>query len=246
MDSLVVKDIAKSYGKFEVLKKVSFKVGEGEIFGLLGPNGAGKSTLIRILLGFESANAGSFSYFTKGRPLWRWEIQSKVAIVPQQLCFYRNFSVQKNLEMMGTLYGLSGKDLHDRVEVLLKRWNLARFRNRRAGKLSGGFKRMLNIACGMINDPLIVFLDEPTVGLDPRARKGFWKKILQLRMLGKTIILTTHYMDEAEFLCNRIGIVVGGVIAKEFEVPKLKKNRRRVEDVFIKLVEEKGIKREDI
>jgi len=147
---------------------------------------------------------------------------------------------------MGALYGLSGKKLKDQVEYLLEDWNLKKFRNKKAKLLSGGFKRLLNIACGLINDPSIIFLDEPTVGLDPKIRMTFWEKITKLQMDGKTIILTTHYMDEAQHLCDRIAIIVDGHIASQFTMAELRKQNTTVEKVFLKIVEEKGIHREDI
>ncbi|MDP6670603.1 MAG: ABC transporter ATP-binding protein [archaeon] len=246
MNALEVNKITKSYGKFKVLDGVSLKLPEGEIFGFLGPNGAGKSTLIRILLDFEKQDSGSFSFSLAGKKLLNKEVKKKVSIVPQDLCFYLDFSVEKNLEIMGALYGLGGIKLHERIERLLETWSLKRFRSRRAKNLSGGYKRLLNLACGLINDPAIIFLDEPTVGLDPKIRKTFWKKIVQLRTKGKTIIITTHYMDEAEVLCDRVALIVKGKIAEELSVSDLRKNRKKLEDLFIKIVEEQGIKREDI
>ena len=246
MNALEVKGITKSYGKFKVLGGVSLNVAEGEIFGFLGPNGAGKSTLIKILLGFEKQNSGSFSFSLGGKTLLNSEVKKRVSIVPQDLCFYLDFSVEKNLEIMGALYGLGGMELHKRIECLLETWSLKGFRSRRAKNLSGGYKRLLNIACGLINDPAIIFLDEPTVGLDPKIRKTFWEKIINLKTEGKTIILTTHYMDEAEQLCDRVALIVKGKIAKELSVSDLRKSSKNLEDTFIKIVEEQGIKREDI
>jgi len=246
MPALVVEGISKSYGNFKVLKSVSFDVHQGQIFGLLGPNGAGKSTLIKVLIGFEKADSGKFSYSLKGKEILGNQVKERVSIIPQNLCFYEGFSPQKNLEIMGSLYGLWGKKLHERIELLLEEWNLKKFRKRKALKLSGGYKRLLNIACGLINDPAIIFLDEPTVGLDPKIRNSFWQKILGLKSQGKTILLTTHYMDEAEFLCDEIGVIVKGEIAIEFPVSKLIARKISVEELFLKVVEERGIKREDI
>jgi ABC-2 type transport system ATP-binding protein len=246
MQAISVKNVNKRFGGFQALNGVSFEVNEGEIFGLLGPNGAGKSTMISILMGFERPDSGEFSYFIGGRKLGGCEIDEKVSIVPQQLCFYNNFSVEKNLKFMGTLYGLGRKQLKQRVEFLLEKWSLAQFRKREARFLSGGYKRLLNIACGLINDPTVIFLDEPTVGLDPEIRQTFWEKIKELKKAGKTIILTTHYMDEAEHLCDRIAIIIKGKISFDFMVAGLLKDGVGVEDLFLKTVAEAGVKREDI
>ena len=246
MPALTVHKIHKKFGSFEVLKGASFDVDEGKIFGLLGPNGAGKSTIIKILMGFEEKDSGEFSFFLNNRKLTGKEILERVSIIPQELCFYRAFSSEKNLKTMGALYGLNGKALNERVEFLLEQWNLKRHRKKVSSMLSGGYKRLLNIACGLINDPDIIFLDEPTVGLDPKIRKAFWTKILELKKAGKTIILTTHYMDEAEFLCDEIAVIINGGIATELKVEKLKKEGISVEDIFLKIVEKEGIKREDI
>jgi ABC-2 type transport system ATP-binding protein len=246
MPALVINKITKDFGKTRVLDQVSLNVEEGEIFGLLGPNGAGKSTMIKVLLGFEKASSGDFAYYREGKKVSEPETKKTVSIVPQKLCFYRNFSVEKNLEVMGSLYGLRGKKLSTRIEALLERWNLKSFRRKKASHLSGGYQRLLNIACGLINDPSIIFLDEPTVGLDPKIRKAFWKKISGLKQQGKTVLLTTHYMDEAEYLCGRIALIVKGKIRLVLSVPEIRKRKISVEDVFLRVTQEEGVKREDI
>jgi len=177
---------------------------------LLGPNGAGKSTLIKILTGFEKASAGTFSFVDKAN--LSSGLSMHLGVVPQEEMFYHKFSVEENLSFFGMLYGLSGKKLSDRIDFLIKWLNLEHFRTKEVGYLSGGYRRLVNIACSIIHDPEIVFLDEPTVGLDPKVRKLFWARIKELKQQGKSILITTHYMDEAEALCDRIAILVDGKV----------------------------------
>ncbi|MFH1234141.1 MAG: ABC transporter ATP-binding protein [Candidatus Diapherotrites archaeon] len=207
---LVVERLGKKFGSKEVLAGVSFSMQAGRIFGLLGPNGAGKSTLIKILTGFIKQDSGNFSF--KGKQLEKSGagLRKHIGVVPQEEMFYRKFSVEENLSLFGSLYGLSGKRLEERKAFLLKWLGLVEFRKKKAEQLSGGYRRLLNIACSIIHDPEIVFLDEPTVGLDPKVRKMFWERISELRQAGKSVLLTTHYMDEAAELCDEIALIFGG------------------------------------
>ncbi|MCX6803238.1 MAG: ABC transporter ATP-binding protein [Candidatus Diapherotrites archaeon] len=218
MSIVSVEKVSKFYGKKKVLDNVSFTIQRGEIFGLLGSNGAGKSTLTSIILGIEKATSGSVSLFDStdvniSKP--------RFALVPQEDAFYRDFSVEKNLLFFGSIYGLSGEVLKNRVKFLLAWLYLEDYKNIRADFLSGGFQKLLNIAISLLHDPELIFLDEPTVGLDPKMRQLFWDKILELKNNGKTIILTTHYMEEAEQLCDDIVIMDQGIILKEGTVNEL-------------------------
>lgn len=209
---IVVEKLCKSYGKSKILKDMSFFVEEGKIFGLLGPNGTGKSTLIKIISRTLKADSGRILLFGKPVEAHGSKIYDLLAIVPQEECFYRAFSVKHNLEFFGMLHNLKGKKLKGRVGFLLEWLNLAKFKDRKAEDLSGGYRRLLNTACSLIHDPKLIILDEPTVGLDPKMRSLFWEKITQLKEAGKTVVITTHYMDEAENLCDIIAIAFAGNI----------------------------------
>lgn len=208
---LKTQDISKAFGKQKVLVDVDLEVFKGEIFGLLGPNGAGKSTLIKILNGLSSQDNGKAVFFGKFNPK-DLELRKKVAFVPQEDAFYRFFTVEENLSFFGSLYDIKGKELKERINFLLEWLNLSFFRNRKAEHLSGGYRKMLNIACSLVYNPSFIFLDEPTVGLDPDMRRLLWKKLIELKEKEKTLFITTHYMDEAQELCNRIALIVKGKI----------------------------------
>jgi len=208
---LKAQDISKAYGKQKVLVDIDLEVFGGEIFGLLGPNGAGKSTLMKILNGLAVQDEGKAVFFGKLNPK-EIELRKKVAFVPQEDSFYKFFSVKENLDFFGSLYGMGGKKLKERITFLLEWLNLSFFENRKAEKLSGGYRKMLNIACSLVYDPDFIFLDEPTVGLDPDMRRLLWSKLTELRKRGKTLFITTHYMDEAQTLCNRISLILEGKI----------------------------------
>jgi ABC-2 type transport system ATP-binding protein len=173
---------------------------------LLGSNGAGKRTITKIILGLEKQTSGKVIFFD-GKQI---TVKKKVSLVPQDTAFYKDFSVEKNMLFFASILGLKSKLAKERVDFLLKWLELDEFRKTRAGFLSGGYQRLLNIALSILHDPEIIFLDEPTVGLDPKMRRMFWDKIKELKKSGKTIILTTHYMDEAEGLCTKIALLKKG------------------------------------
>ena len=206
MSIISVKNVKKQFGQTQVLKGVSFNIEAGEIFGLLGSNGAGKSTITSIILGLQKPTEGSIVFF-EGKDV---NLKKKIALVPQDTAFYKDFSVEKNMLFFGSIYGLKRNKLRDRVKFLLNWLNMSEFKDIKADFLSGGYQRLLNIAISLLHDPEIIFLDEPTVGLDPKMRLMFWQKIKELKAVGKTIILTTHYMDEAEELCTRIALLKKG------------------------------------
>lgn len=206
MSVVSVKNISKSFQTKKVLDDVSFDINEGEIFGLLGSNGAGKSTLTNIILGLEKQSLGEIILF-EGKSK---NYKKRIALVPQDPAFYKDFSVEKNIKFFGSIYGLSQKNLNDRVSFLIEWLNLSDFRSTKSDLLSGGYQRLLNIAISLVHDPELIFLDEPTVGLDPKMRQMFWTKIKELKQSGKTIIITTHYMDEAEKLCNKVALMKKG------------------------------------
>lgn len=232
---LVVKNINKSFGKSAVLQGINLVLKEKEIFGLLGPNAAGKSTLAKIMIGSLKPDSGSVHYYGKELFSNKNEINKFIALVPQEEYFYRDFSSKRNLEFCGMLYGLKGKELNETVSFLLDWLNLKNFKDVTSSKLSGGYRRLLNMACSLVHSPKIVFMDEPTVGLDPKMRRIFWGKIRELRESGATIVLTTHYMDEAESLCDRIAFVMGGRILDEGNPSEIVKkySSKDLEEAFL-------------
>ena len=210
--ALEAQGIGKSFQGRALLKGVSFAVENGQVFGLLGPNGAGKSTLLGILSGLYPSDAGHVKI--RGRDLKEYgkDLHAFLGVVPQEECFYPSFSVEETLRFFGCLNGLGGAALNERVSALLGWLELRPFAATRAERLSGGYRRLLNIACSLVHDPDLVFFDEPTVALDPNVRHTFWKKIVELKKQGKAIVLTTHYMEEAQKLCDELAILFHGEI----------------------------------
>jgi len=206
MKIVSVQNVSKSYGAKKVLDTVSFDIEEKEIFGLLGSNGAGKSTITSIILGLEKPSSGKVVLF-EGQKV---NLKKKVALVPQDTAFYKDFSVEKNIKFFASVCGLQHNKIKPRVDFLMNWLNLSDFKDAKAGNLSGGYQRLLNIAISLVHDPELIFLDEPTVGLDPKMRQMFWVKIKDLKEAGKTIIITTHYMDEAEKLCTKLALMKKG------------------------------------
>ncbi|MBU1120934.1 MAG: ABC transporter ATP-binding protein [archaeon] len=204
-----VKDISKSFHGTKVLDKVSFSIRDGEIFGLLGPNGAGKSTLTKIILGLVKEDSGSIKFNLNGN-LDEQEKKSLISLVPQEESFFKDFTVKQNILFFASLYGINSND--ESIKGLIEWLNLKKFEDKKAIHLSGGYRKLLNIACSLVNNPRIIFMDEPTVGLDPSIRRELWGIILGLNESGKTIVLTTHYMREAEELCDRTAVINEGKV----------------------------------
>jgi ABC-2 type transport system ATP-binding protein len=200
-------NVSKAYKKKVVLHNASFALLKGEIHALLGPNGAGKSTLMKLIIGIEKPNNGQVLFFGE-----RWHDKTKTGVVPQEEFFFPDFTVEKNLFLFGKMFNIFGRRLKERVDFLLQWLNLEGFRRMPARHLSGGYRRLLNLGCSLLHDPDIIFLDEPTVALDPNIRKTVWEKIMALKKQGKTICLTTHYLDEAEYLADRVSILFKGKI----------------------------------
>jgi len=207
-----VSNISKFYGRKQVLRDISLSINRKEIFGLLGPNAAGKSSLLNILVGLLKKSSGEINFFGSGLDATNKEIKKRIAFTPQDESFFFDFTVEKNLQFFASLYGLDSKAITERVDSIISLLQLEEFRKHKARFLSGGFKRLLNLGCSLVNDPEIIFLDEPTVGLDPKMRRLIWQKLNNLREENKTIVITTHYMEEAEELCDRIALVNNGEI----------------------------------
>lgn len=209
-----VEDLSKDYGGLKALEGVTLRVKEGETLGLIGPNGAGKTTLIRILTGQIPPTGGRI--LLDGKPVDPRDrsYRLRVGLVPQEPSFYGRLTAMENLRLLGELYRLSGDDLQRRCEALLSLVGLREDAHRQVRHFSGGMRQRLSVAMGLVHDPEIVYLDEPTSGLDPAARTAVWSALGLLSEEGKTVILTTHFMEEADRLCHRIALLVHGRIRR--------------------------------
>jgi len=202
-----VNDLSKAYGSHEAVRDVSFTVSRGEVFGLLGPNGAGKTTIVEILEGHRRRNGGEVSVLGHDPGQRPADLRSRVGIVLQSCGTYPHLTVRETLAHWASLYPTPRG-----VEETLALAGLEAAADRRARTLSGGQKRRLDFALALVGDPELIFLDEPTVGFDPAARRAAWEVVRALRELGRTVLLTTHYLDEAQALADRVAIVKDGVI----------------------------------
>jgi ABC-2 type transport system ATP-binding protein len=204
-----VKDLVRTFGDFTAVASTSFSVRRGEIFGLLGPNGAGKTTTFRMLCGLLPASSGFLQVAGVNLRHARAQARARIGYVSQKFALYGNLTVQENLEFFGGAYGLRGARLRERMHAVLDQLDLAGQAQSASGLLPGGFKQRLAMATGLLHEPEILFLDEPTSGTDPLARREFWRRITALAQAGVTVIITTHFMEEAEY-CDRIVIQDAG------------------------------------
>jgi ABC-2 type transport system ATP-binding protein len=241
MPIISVKNLVKKYGDFTAVDGLSFEVNEGEIFGLLGPNGAGKTTTLEIIETLRPKTSGTVMVDGKDLDKEAQEIKKIIGVQLQAAGFYHNLNLKELIRLFGGLYNVTVDPV-----ALLQSVNLEDKARNKFKELSGGQKQRFSIATTIINQPKIIFLDEPTTGLDPQARRNLWDLIRQLRAKGTTIVITTHYMDEAEELCDRVAIVDSGkiitldtpdklidnLIASGFERKK-KVREANLEDVFI-------------
>lgn len=208
MAMLDVRDVRKSFGATTALDGLSLQVREGEIFGLLGPNGAGKSTLMALVSGLLRPDAGSVH--VDGASPAAPATRRRIGLAPQALALYDTLTARENLEFFGRLHGLDARTLRARVDAALAFVALAERQHDRAGGYSGGMKRRLNLAAALLHEPDMVLLDEPTAGVDPQSRNALFDNVEALRARGRTVVYTTHYMEEVERLCDRIAIVDRG------------------------------------
>ena len=208
-----VEELTKRYGSITAVDGVSFGVEEGEIFGLLGPNGAGKTTLMEILCGLRRFDSGRVNVHAFDLVKDSYKVRGVIGFCPQETLLYDLLSVRENLAFSASLYSLSRKKFKERVEFSTKVLGVGEFLNRRVAHLSGGMKRRANLAASIIHDPPIVILDEPTVGFDPTIKREFWELIKSLKNSGKTVLLSTHDMYEADEICDRVAIMERGKIA---------------------------------
>ena len=210
MSAVEVSDLRKSYGEREAVRGIAFTIEAGEVFGLLGPNGAGKTTTVEILEGYRNRDAGTVRVLgvdpQDAGPPWR----ERVGVVLQSSSLYPNLTVLEHLRAFADYY-TAPRDAEEVVELV----GLGEKRDARIRTLSGGQKRRLDLGLALVGDPEVLFLDEPTTGFDPGARRAAWETVRGLRALGKTILLTTHYLDEAEQLADRVAVLNGGEIVRE-------------------------------
>jgi ABC-2 type transport system ATP-binding protein len=209
---LIVEDLWKSYAQTDAVRGLSFEILKGEFFGLLGPNGAGKTTTIGLLSGLIEPTRGHISIGGFDLFLSPMEAKAKLGLVPQSIALYPTLCARDNLVFFGNIYGLKGKRLRDRIARVLEIVGLTDRANQTVATFSNGMKRRLNIAAGLLHEPEIVILDEPTIGVDPQSRNAILESLDSLNQSGVTVLYTTHYIEEAQRLCDRVAILDQGKI----------------------------------
>jgi len=236
-NEIVIKDLVKDFGDVKAVNGLTLDIRKGELFGLLGPNGAGKTTTISILCGLLEPTAGSAQIagfdIRKDMP----KIKERIGVCPQEAAVFKFLTGKENIELFGNLHGMDKHVLRERTTELLSQANFSEAARRKTKGYSGGMKRQLNLMIALISDPEIVFLDEPTVGMDARARRRTWEYIGSLKEQGKTVILTTHYIEEAQALSDRVGIIdYGELIALGTPDELMEEHEAKdLEAVFLKI-----------
>ena len=210
MNPLQIENVVKTFASRRALDGASIELRPSEVLGLLGPNGAGKSTLVRTIMGRVQPDSGSVTIFGKAAPAGDTNARAEVGVVPQEIALYPNLSSHENLTVFGRYLGLDGKALDDAIARSLDWAALSDRKSEAVKSFSGGMKRRLNMAVGVLHRPRVLLLDEPTVGVDPQSRERIYQMIESLRADGVSIIYTTHYMEEAERLCDRIAVIDSG------------------------------------
>lgn len=231
--SVILENVIKRYGSNLAVDNINFSIEDGEIFGLLGPNGAGKSTTIKMIMGLLKPDHGSITVDGMDVVKKNIEIRKMLGFVPQELAIYENMSARENVEFFGSLYGLRGKNLRDRADEALEFTGLKDREKEKAKKYSGGMKRRLNIACAIVHEPKIIIMDEPTVGIDPQSRNHILESVKELNRRGTTIIYTSHYMEEVQSMCERVGIVDLGRLIALGTVDELKHQMSEKEKIVV-------------
>lgn len=239
---ITAEGLTRKFGDFTAVDHISFEVGRGEIFGFLGANGAGKTTAIRMLTGLLAPSEGNatvsgFDIFSEAE-----QIKKRIGYMSQKFSLYEDLTVRENIRLYGGIYGLSNKEIRQKSEELVEILDMQNLQNKKIGALPLGWKQKLAFSIALIHEPEIVFMDEPTGGVDPITRRQFWEQIYKVADGGTTVFVTTHYMDEAEY-CDRVSIMVDGRI-DALDTPKeLKKQFETdsIEEVFITLA--RGAKR---
>src|SRR5213593_3372110 len=234
-----VRDLVRRFGTFTAVDHVSFEVHRGEIFGLLGPNGAGKTTTFRMLCGLLPATGGTLCVADMDLRQARASARQRIGYVAQKFSLYGALSVTENLEFFASAYGLRGARKHDRIGWALQQFELTPLAHLPSAQLPGGYKQRLSMAAALLHEPEILFLDEPTSGADPLARREFWRRITALAEQGVTVIVTTHFMEEAEY-CDRVVILDAGRVLAQGTPAEVRRRAHReakrepnMEDAFI-------------
>lgn len=237
-----VNELTRKFGDFTAVDQISFEVGAGEIFGFLGANGAGKTTAIRMLIGLLAPTSGEAKVAGYDVYTGAESIKKRIGYMSQKFSLYEDLTVWENIRLYGGIYGLSAKEIRTKAEELLQTLGLESVRDQRIGSLPLGWKQKLAFSVAVMHDPDIVFLDEPTGGVDPITRRQFWEQIYKASAEGTTVFVTTHYMDEAEY-CDRVSIMVDGKIEALDSPDGLKEEYEAddIEEVFIELA--RGAKR---
>ena len=237
MPEIVVENLTKRFEGVTALDSLSLEIKKGELFGLLGPNGAGKTTLINLLCGLVEPTSGSV--YVAGHDVRREaaKVKELIGVCPQDATAYSFLSGRENVELFANLESVPKAKLKESIDELLERMSLTEDADRRLGRYSGGMKRRISLIIALVHDPEIAFLDEPTVAMDPQSRRAVWGFIKDLERNGKTIMLTTHYMEEAQELCDRVGIIDHGKLIALGTPAQLidKFQAKNLEDVFIEL-----------
>jgi ABC-2 type transport system ATP-binding protein len=223
---IIVEDLSKTFGDFVAVDKVSFRVDAGQVFGWLGPNGAGKTTTIRMLLGLIKPSSGKASILGFDPATQTKAMQAHVGYMSQQFTLYNELTARENIRFYGKVYGLSRDELQQRQAEILQMAGLEGRENELTGNLSGGWKQRLALGCAIVHRPQVVFLDEPTAGVDPISRRDFWGLIYAMAKKGVTVLVTTHYMDEAE-LCQQVGFISQGRLIALDTPERIKQTRMR-------------------
>ena len=235
-----VQDLVRKFGDFTAVSHTSFAVHRGEVFGLLGPNGAGKTTTFRMLCGLLPATSGVLRVAGVDLRTARTQARANIGYVAQKFSLYSGLTVYENLRFFGGAYGLSGRRLRERIAAVAEEFHLEARMDEAAGRLPGGYKQRLSMAAALIHAPGILFLDEPTSGIDPLARRTFWQEITRLAAGGTTVIITTHFMEEAEY-CDRFMIQDHGrllALGSPAEIrARLGMEGAPMDDIFVAIVE---------
>lgn len=222
MNAIEIQDLTKKFGDFTAVDDISFNVRKGEIFGFLGANGAGKTTAMRILCGLSRPSSGSGT--VAGFDIWKEQekIKRHIGYMSQKFSLYPDLTVRENIRLFGGIYGLKDRQIKEKTEQMLQMLQMQDVRDKFTGALPLGWKQKLSFCIALIHSPQIIFLDEPTGGVDPETRRRFWELIYDTAEKGTTVFVTTHYMDEAEY-CDRVSIMVDGHIAALDSPSELKK-----------------------
>lgn len=236
MPAITAQDLTRRFGDFTAVDHISFEIGEGEVFGFLGANGAGKTTAIRMLTGLLEPTEGEAEVAGCNVRTEPEQVKQRIGYMSQSFALYDDLTVRENIRLYGGIYGLSRDDIHNRRDRLLQRLGFEHAADERVGSIPLGWKQKLAFSVALLHEPSVVFLDEPTSGVDPVTRRQFWEMIYEAAADGTTLLVTTHYMDEVEY-CDRVSIMVEGTIDAlgPPAVLKAEHDAETMDDVFVKV-----------